>query len=257
MRLTGKNAIVTGAAHGLGKEIAIGYAREGADVAVVDIDAEGAEETAKLIRELGRNAVAFMADVSEEQVVSDVVKQILEVFGKIDILVNGTNMPEDTAFEDVTPEHWDKIMKNNLTSVFLCTKAVAAVMKEQGGGKIVNLTSTAAERGRVHQNVFCAAKACIETFTTSAALQLGQYNIYVNAIAPGVMLTENPEKITDDEELMQYRIHRLPFKRLGRPDEIVGPAVFLACDESSYMTGQTIFVDGGLTSRLDSCGGDE
>lgn len=257
MRLAKKVAVVTGAAHGLGRAIAIGYAWEGADIALVDIDKEGLEDTLKAMHASGRKVIPFCADVSEEREVQDLVKDVIKEFGRVDILVNGVNLPEDMPFEKVTKEHWDRIMKVNLNSVFLCTKEFAKVMKDLGGGKIINLTSTAAERGRAGQNVFCAAKACIETFTSSAALQLGQYNIYVNAIAPGVMLTETPEKITDDEELMEYRIRRLPFKRLGRADEITGPAIFLASKDSSYMTGQTMVVDGGLTCRLDSCGGDE
>lgn len=256
MRLFGKNAIVTGSARGIGRAIAIGYAREGANVAVVDIEPEGAAKTVAAIRELGRNAVAFITDVTDEKQVNKMIADVKDMFGKIDILVNNAGCFEQSDMLATTVEQWDRVMNANLRSVFLCTKAVAHVMKEQQYGKIINMGSTAGERGRVRQQAYSAAKAGVETFTMSAALQLGQFHISVNAITPGVIETENPEIITEDEELMAYRLRRLPFGRLGLPEEIVGPAVFLASSDSSYMTGQTLIVDGGLTARLDSCGED-
>jgi 3-oxoacyl-[acyl-carrier protein] reductase len=254
MKLAGKTALVTGGAHGIGRAICLGFAREGAEVAVVDIDVVGARETAEAIEALGRKAIAVQADVSVETQVNEMSENVKNVFGKIDILVANAGRFEKTPIIGTTVEQWDRVINNNLRSVFLCVKTIGNIMAGNKYGRIVCISSTAGMRGRLYQHAYGTAKAGILTLVMSAAAQLGHLGITVNAIAPGIIQTDNPDALAEDDDWYEYRLGRMPIKRVGLPEDIVPAAVLLASDDSGYTTGQTLVIDGGLTTRLDACG---
>ena len=257
MKLQKKIAIVTGGAHGIGRAISLGYAREGADLVIADIDLEGAKEVAEEIRTLGRNAVAIETDVTKEEQVVRMVNMAKSLFGKIDILVNNAGRFCETPLIGTTKEQWDEVYNINLKGAFLCTKIVGNLMAEQKQGRIINISSVAGFHGRTAQHAYCAAKAALIAMTMSSAFQLGHKGVIVNAIAPGYIKTDNPDKLTDKDWMMDYKIRRMSVQRTGIPQDIVGPAVFLADEDSAYISGQTIVVDGGMSVRLDACGVDE
>ncbi len=245
LKLSGKVAIVTGGARGIGRAYCLGFAGEGTSVVVADIDREAAEQTAEEIKTKGGRAIGIKVDVANWDEVSKMVDQTLTEFRHIDILVNNAGIRRGMAsIEDFPEEMWDFDFNVNLKGAFYCTKAVARHMKERRYGKIINQSSIAGIRGhRAGGSAYAAAKAGLLGFSRSMALELGPYNINVNAIAPSIA---NTQFIANLPEKMKEASKKLsPLGRLGEPEDFVGIVLFLCSDHASYITGQTIQVDGG------------
>ena len=255
MRLKDKVAIITGGASGIGRAIALGYAKEGADVVVVDIDKTGAVETVREVLQEGRKAEAFFVDVSDQKQVNDMVDRVIEKFGKVDILVNSAAILEPVSLLETTVEQWDRTMNVNLKGVFFCVQAVCRFMSEHGGGKIINITSNASIRGRAKQHAYSASKGGLRGLTGNVAVQMGEYGIHINNISAGWIDTNFPESLKDDPAYREYRIAATPLLRIGQPEDIVGPAIFLASSEADFITGETLVVDGGASVELSGIGG--
>lgn len=256
MRLLNKVAIVTGGAAGIGRAICIGFAKEGADIAIADINLDGAEETAKLVRALGRNAVALKVDVTKVEDVAFMVETVHAVLGKINVLVNNVGKYAEIPFDECTVEQWDDIVNTNLRSALICTRAVVPFMLKEKGGRIINFGGTASYRGRPNEEAYVAAKHGIVNLTKGCALQLGADGINVNAIAPGIVDTESFENFQNRPDKQNRVINRMPLRRIGKPEDIVGPAIFLASEDSDFVTGEVLVVDGGASMRVDGCGTD-
>ena len=244
MKLTGKVALVTGAAQGIGKAIALLLARNGADMVVSDINLEKAEETAKEIRAMGPKAVAVKVDVANLSDVDQMVTGILEKLAKIDILVNNAGITRDKLILRMTEEDWDAVLGVNLKGTFNCTKAVLRHMAKQRSGKIVNIASVVGEMGNAGQANYSASKAGVIGLTKTIAREYAQRGINVNAIAPGYIETPMPEALPEKakEELRKL----IPMERLGKPEDVAEAVLFLVSEESSYMTGQVLNVNGGI-----------
>jgi dehydrogenase/reductase SDR family protein 4 len=245
--LKGKVALVTGGSRGIGKEIAIGLAKAGADVALASRKLPDLEEVAKEVKATGRKSLAVAAHVGRIEEVNNLVGKVKDAFGKIDILVNNaaTNPTMDQAI-DVEERAWDSIMNLNLKGLFFLSQAVARLMREQGGGKIVNVASTAGITPDVLP-VYSISKAGVIMATKVMAQQWAQYNIRVNAIAPGLTKTKFSEFLWNNKDILPVALQGTPLRRVAEPKEMVGAVVFLASDASSYVTGQILAVDGGLT----------
>ena len=243
MRLTDKVAIVTGAARGLGRTFSIALAKEGAKIMAIDI--ADPEKTIKEIESLGGIAKGFRADVSIEEDTFKIAEETRKSFGRIDILVNNAAIIYRLVrkpFFEIDPKEWDKVMTVNLKGPWLCTRAVFPYMKQQGKGKIINLSSETfftGSHGFVH---YVASKGGVVGLTRALAIELGPHNITINAIAPGFTDTESSRSIGD---VTKYDISRTPLNRLEQPKDLIGAVIFLASDESDFITGQTLLVDGG------------
>ena len=252
MRLNGKIAVVTGSGRGLGRAIAVTLAEEGTRTVVSDLDREAMETTADEIRKLGQDVLAVQADVSKPDQVERMIQKAVDTFGRVDILVNnaGGALHTPHKIEQVTEEHWDRVVDVNLKGAFFCTQAVVARMREQGsGGKIVNISALAAKSYATLAGVqYTAAKAGIGGLTRQLARELGPDGINVNAVAPTVMLTgERVQGLWEakSEEERKRVIQSIPLRRLADPREIARVVVFLASEDSSYVTGVTLDVNGG------------
>ena len=245
MRLDGKVAIITGAGRGIGRAIALALARDGADVVVNDVDLQSAEATADKVRAMGRRALPIKADVSVEEEVIKMVKTALKAFGKIDILVNNAAIFSSISLEDITEEKWDKTMKINLKSVFLCSQAVMKFMKRQRSGKIVNIASLAGKVGGIVAGAdYAASKAGVICLTKSLAKQLASYSINVNAVAPAWIETDMMKDWP--KETKEAVLRQIPLGRFGKPEEVAEAVVFLASDGAGFITGATIDINGGI-----------
>jgi len=242
-------AIVTGSGMGIGEGIAFGFADLGANVVVAERDAESAEATAEEIRNKGRKSIVVLSDVREPEHVDDIVKKTLEEFGHIDILVNNAGGMFLSDVASINEKGWDAIIRANLKSTFLCSKAVSAVMMEKKTkGSIINISSVDALSGAPGTAAYGAAKAGIISFTQSLAMELAPHGIRVNAIAPGITATPGTEQWVTPE--IEKKINEyVPLGRRGKPEDIEGAAIYLASDYASYVTGQTIVVDGGITVK--------
>ena len=245
MKLKGKVAIVTGAAQGIGRGIALALAKEGAKVVVSDISDKIADAVRE-IESLGSEALAVRANVADSRETREMAKAAVKKFGRIDILVNNAGIYPFKLLVEMKEEEWDKVIGINLKGVFNCTKAVLPKMIEQKSGNIVNISSIAgAVIGYANLVHYSASKGGVLGFTRAAALELAQYGIRVNAIAPGLIETPGT-KVLGEEALKQIE-QTIPQKRAGQPEDIANLVVFLASDDSSYITGQLIVADGGLT----------
>jgi NAD(P)-dependent dehydrogenase (short-subunit alcohol dehydrogenase family) len=243
--LSGKVALVTGGSRGIGKAIAVGLAKFGADVAVTSRKLPDLEEVAKEIRGLGRKSMAVATHVGRVEEIKNLVPKVKDELGRIDILVNnaGTNPTMDPAIA-IEERAWDSIMNLNLKGLFFLSQAVARVMKDQGGGKIINVASVAGITPDILP-VYSISKAGVIMATKVMAQQWAQYNIRVNAIAPGLTKTRFSEALWSNAAIEQAVMDRTPLRRVAEPDEMVGAVIFLASDASSYVTGHTLVVDGG------------
>ena len=243
MRLQGKVAIITGAARGIGRETALLFAAEGAKVVICDLLDEG-EEVAEEIRSRGGEAIFYKLDVTDREAVKRMVDAVVERYGRIDILVNNAGITRDAQFLKMTEEDWDKVIAVNLKGVFNVTQAVAPVMVAQGKGKIVNAASVVALYGNFGQTNYVASKAGVIGMTKVWARELGRKGINVNAVAPGFIQTEMTAKVP--EKVLQMVRERTPLGRLGTPRDVAYAYLFLASDESDYVNGAVLSVDGGL-----------
>lgn len=247
MRLKGKVVLITGSTRGIGKAFAKGFAKEGADVVVHGTSLEKARAVAKEIEGLGVRSLAIAADVSRGQEVAGLVDEAVQHFGRIDILVNNAGVnPFIVEAMKIKEEGWDQVMDVNLKGVFLCCQAAGKKMMEQGGGRIINISSAAGILGEQGFLAYAVSKAGVMTMTRVLAYEWGKHNIAVNAIAPGFIAAGMNTPILNKEVLVSGLSQKVPFKRLGKPEEMVSVALFLASDESSYVNGTTIVADGGM-----------
>jgi len=248
MKLKDKVALITGSTRGIGKEFAIGFAKEGAEVIINGRNLEKAKAVAKEIEDWGVRSMAIDADVSLSQDVTKMVEETIKQFGRIDILVNNAGVnPFILEAEKIKEEGWDQVLDVNLKGVFLCCQAVAKKMIGQGGGKIINISSAAGILGEQGFLPYCVSKAGVMTLTRILAYEWSKYNILVNAIAPGFVAGGMNTPILNKEILVSGLTQQVPLKRLGNPEEIVKIALFLASEDSSYINGTTIVADGGMT----------
>jgi len=244
MRLKDRVALVTGSAQGIGREIALVFAREGADVIISDINMEKAAKTSIEIEALGRRSLALQLNVTDYASVEEAVNKILDKFGKVDILINNAGITKDGLLLRMSEADWDAVINVNLKGTFNCTKAVSKVMIKQRGGRIINIASIIGIIGNAGQANYSASKAGIIALTKTAAKELASRNIAVNAVAPGFIQTDMTAKLP--EELKAKMLEAIPLNRLGSPADVAYTCLFLACEESGYITGQTIVVDGGM-----------
>ncbi len=246
MRLEGKVGIVTGSTKGIGRAIAIGYAKEGATVVVCGRSEDLARRLADELTQQGHAAVAMKLDVTSPDSINQVVDEVARRFGRIDILVNNAGIsPIWKRAEDTSKEAWDQIIATNLTGAFLCSQAVGKVMIKQKSGRIINMTSIGGQVALPRLVAYCASKAGIISLTQVLAAEWAQHNILVNAIGPSYVETDFTVGLRSNPAIYDDLKNKNLLKRFAQPEEIVGAAVFLASDESNYITGQTIFVDGG------------
>ncbi len=246
MKLEGKKAIVTGGSRGIGKAIALMYAKEGADVLVnYHSNDAAAKETCAQIEALGRKAVAVAADVANYNSAQNMVEECVKQLGGVDIVVNNAGVSKPSMLLKMKEEDWDAIIDIHLKAAFNTTQAAGRHMKEQKSGKIINVISTAGIFGTVGQINYASAKAGIIGFSKSASRELGRYGINVNVICPGITKTEMTGKLQTDEKLKKIYEGRIQLGRFAEPEEIAPAFVFLASDDASYITGQVLGVDGG------------
>jgi len=243
-KLKDQVALVTGGARGIGKAISKRLANEGAAIAIVDILLEVAEETASEFKALGIDAIALKADVSSFEEAEAAIKKTVEHYGRLDILVNNAGITKDTLMMRMTPNDWDLVMNINLKGTFNFTKAAIRPMMKARKGKIVNISSVVGRMGNAGQANYSASKAGVIGLTKTSAKELASRNINVNAVAPGYIATDMTKAISDTA--MEAFMALLPIKRAGTPEDVANLVFFLSSDESDYITGQVINVDGGM-----------
>ena len=248
MRLDGKVAIVTGAASGNGRAISQRFAEEGANVVLADLNEEGLAETERLVRQQEREALSVRCDVTSREDIQAVVDAAVEQFGRVDIMVANAGIGTMGApFLELEESAWDAVQDVNLKGVFLSDQIAARQMVKQGeGGAIVNIASIMAEQGSPMNASYCASKAGVKSLTKSAALALAPFNVRVNAIGPGFIDTPMTQGLREEPVLRESLERQTPMDRIGEPLDVANTALFLACDEAKFMTGQTIFPDGGF-----------
>ena len=245
--LKDKVALITGASRGIGEATAMGLAQAGADLAIVSRKLPDLEKVAEEVRKLGKKCLPVQAHLGKVEEINQLVKRVLEEFGKIDILVNNaaTN-PTMASAIDVDERAWDSIMNLNLKGLFFLSQAVARVMREKGGGKIINVSSSAGITPDILP-LYSISKAGVNMVTKVMAQQWAEHNIRVNAIAPGLTKTRFSEALWKNPDILKMAMFKTPMRRPAEPVEMVGTIIYLASDASSYVTGQIIAVDGGIT----------
>jgi glucose 1-dehydrogenase len=247
-RLIGKVALITGASRSIGRAIALGFAKEGASVAVnFNRSQDAASEVVNAIKTEGGHAIAVRADVSRKAEVDSMVGEVEAALGPIQILVNNAANLKRTPFLEITEAEWDWIMSVNLKGYFLCAQAVARGMVQRRSGVIINMSSASEELAGINLTHYCCAKGGVRLLTRQLALELAPYGIRANSIAPGLIETDLNRSDIANEEFRRYRLSMIPMKVIGRPEDVVGAAVFLASDESRLATGSTVFLDAGQT----------
>ena len=249
MRLKNKVAIVTGAGSGIGRSIALTFAREGAKVVVADLNEKGGSETADLVKKEKGEAIFVKVDVSQAKNIEQMVEDCLKEFGRVDILVNNAGIVKMSPLHETTEEDWDKILGVNLKSVFLSSKKVLPIMLSQGKGKIINVASIAGLVGFSNLGAYCASKGGIIALTREMALEYAPQKINVNCIAPGVIKTAMTKEMLADETTRKSLESSTPYPRLGEPEDIAQAAVYLASDESDFVNGEILVVDGGWIAK--------
>lgn len=246
MKLNNKIALVTGSSRGVGKAIAEAYGKHGASVIVnYSSNEKAANEVVENIQSSGSDALAVKADVAVKQEVEKLVQSAIDRFGRLDILVNNAGFTRPALMLKMEEEEWDQVVDIHLKGAFLCSQAAGRHMKEQKQGKIINVMSVAGLVGTVGQVNYSAAKGGLLSMTKSIARELARYNVCANVISLGIVATDMTEKIRTDEKLKEIYMNRVLLKRFAEPDDISPAFVFLASDESNYITGQLLCVDGG------------
>ena len=246
--LQGKTALVTGAAKGIGRGIALELARRGCDVAINDYkDDAGAEETARLVEEIGRRALVVMGNVGVAHDVDRIFREVTEHFGRLHILVNNAGIQTWKPLLELEEHEWDRVIQTNLKGVFLCTQRAGRHMKDHGGGRVINLGSGSNKVGFPKLVDYTASRGGVEQFTKVAAIELGRYGITVNCVAPGAIETERTKLESPDYAGMWGPL--APMRRVGSPADVASAVCYLATDEADFITGHTLFVDGGMFAR--------
>lgn len=249
MRLQNKVAVVTGAATGIGKGIAMRFASEGASVVIdhISSDADLAQAVVKAIEAQGGKAVAVAADISQEQTVLKLISTTVETYGHLDILVNNAGIETKMPFTDTPIDVWNKIMAVNLTGPFLCSRDAARQMVKQGTpGRIINISSVHEDLPMPTNAPYCAAKGGLRMLMRTICVELAPHGITVNNIGPGAIDTPMDAPLKAQPKLFEQLLDEIPLHRMGQPEEVAGLAVYLASDEAAYVTGSTFFIDGGL-----------
>ena len=244
-RMKGKVCIVTGGGSGIGREIALTLAREGGDVVVWDINGENAKNVSEECKKLGSNSIWQKVDVTDRELIEKSVKEIEEKFSHIDVLVNNAGITKDALLEKMDEKMWDDVINVNLKGAFNCTQFVVPVMAKGGRGSIVNIASVVGIYGNIGQVNYASSKAGIIGMTKSLAKELAKKGIRVNAVAPGFIKTPMTSKVP--QKVLDYMIKRTPMRRMGEASEVANSVLFLSSDESSFVTGHILQVDGGLT----------
>jgi gluconate 5-dehydrogenase len=248
--LTGKVAVVTGSTKGIGKALALGLASYGADVVITSRSQTDCEAVAAEVRALGPGALPCACDVARRGSIEDLAAAVMDEYGRIDILVNNAGNAVTKAAEDLTEDEWDRVIDVDLKGVFLCSTVFGRHMIAQRSGKIINIASMLGLVGAKQLVPYCAAKGGVIQMTRALALEWTRHNIQVNALCPGYVKTPmNEAAIEGNPRVYEWIIANTPMRRLGEVDELIGPLVFLASDSSSYMTGQTLVIDGGWTAE--------
>ena len=244
MQLADHTAIVTGGARGIGREIALLFAQEGADVALFDVNPQSLSQTVQELRALGRRAEGFVVDVTDGKQVDDGVAKVLDKLGKIDILINNAGITKDGLLVRMEDAQWDRVLNINLRGTFLCTRAVSKHLMKQRRGRIISIASVVGIFGNAGQANYAASKAGIIGFTKAVAKELASRGVTCNAIAPGFIKTEMTEALP--EQAKQRLQEAIPMGMLGEPKDVAHAALFLASDAARYITGHVLVVDGGL-----------
>jgi NAD(P)-dependent dehydrogenase (short-subunit alcohol dehydrogenase family) len=245
MKLKNKIAIVTGSRRGIGRSITLELAKEGAKVVISDIDLKECQNVCDEIKKIGSDAIAVKCDVSKKRDVDAMVKKTIQKFKRIDILINNAGVVLMKPFVQMTEKDWDFVLDINLKGVFLCTNAVAKQMVKQKGGKIISIASIAGKVGFMNTSAYCASKAGIINLTRELAMELSPHNINVNVVAPGVIATKMTEDMLKDKKTKEFLLANTPLGRVGNPEEIGKAVIFLASNDSNFITGHTLVVDGG------------
>jgi len=246
--LKNKTVLITGARRGMGRTHALTMAKYGANVVVSDINQEECQKVVEEIKKQGAKTLALKLDVTKKDEVAKVVKAAVKEFGGLDILVNNAGIAEFKPFLEMTEEEWDKTLDINLKGQFLCAQAVAAQMKKQGSGVIVNIASVAmGQQGIGFPNIahYCASKGGIAAMTEALAVELAPLNIRVNCVAPGLIETPMIDTVKSDPKTFEAMLAQVPLRRAGKPEEVSELVAFLASDDSSYITGSVVVIDGG------------
>jgi NAD(P)-dependent dehydrogenase (short-subunit alcohol dehydrogenase family) len=251
--LDGRVAIVTGGGRGLGRAMALALATAGADVVVAARTVPEIEETCMKILKLGKRSIAIPTDVLSSESVQNMAQRTVSEFARIDILVNNSGIAIHKPLTDTTEEEWNKVIGTNLTGMFLCTRAIGPQMIKQRSGKIINMASNVGVIGRKNFVSYCVSKAGVIQFTRALAVEWARYNINVNAIGPGYFYTDINASVFDDDRVRDKLLRKVPLRRVGNPNELGPLVVYLASAASDFMTGETIFIDGGsLCSSSDA-----
>jgi 3-oxoacyl-[acyl-carrier protein] reductase len=242
--LSDKVAIVTGASRGIGRVLALALAGQGAKVVVSARNAEALETLTAEIKAQGGDALAVVGDVALEADANNLIGQTIAIYGKIDILVNNAGITRDGLLLRMKSDDWDAVLDTNLKGAFLCTRAVAKFMSKQRSGRIINMSSVVGEMGNAGQANYCASKAGLIGLTKSVARELARRNVTANVITPGFIVTDMTENMTD--KAREAMTEQIPLGRLGEPEDVANAVLFLASDQSSYITGQVLGVNGGM-----------
>ncbi|HCA41600.1 MAG TPA: hypothetical protein DEP01_09070 [Aminobacterium sp.] len=245
--LESKVVIVTGGASGLGKAMVEAFAEEGATVVIADVNKADGLQFASDLSSQGKQADFLFLDVSDAEQVNTAIDSVFKKYGKIDVLCNNAGINVRKFALDISPEEWQKVINVNLSGMFYCAQAVGRVMVQQKSGKIINTASVSAVRGHLKRAPYASAKGGVYQMTKVLAHEWGQYNVNVNAIGPGFVETPLTSKLINGPGVREEMTSKIPMKRLGKTEDIVGPVLFLASDCSSYITGQLILIDGGRT----------
>ena len=247
--LKGKTAMVTGAARGLGKACALALANAGADIALGLRDGNSASELVQEIEDMGRQAIPLQMDVSSMDQIRSAVQTAHDTLGRIDILVNNVGIAPPNPAEEVTEKDYDETFLLNVKAMFFTSQAVGTIMIEQGGGKIINMSSQAGFIALQDESVYCMTKAAVNHMTRNLASEWAKYNINVNAVAPTFIETPGTEPWLNDPEFRKGVLDMIPLGRIGKPMEVAGAVVFLASNAASLITGEIMLIDGGWTTR--------
>jgi NAD(P)-dependent dehydrogenase (short-subunit alcohol dehydrogenase family) len=250
MKLKDQTAIITGSGSGIGRSIALAFAREGADVVVTDIQEENCFKVLAEVAKYSANSLAMKVDVTKGGEIERLARATLDKYKKIDILVNNAGTGAAYNLEDTPEEDWDRIMGINLKGVFLCSQQVGKIMIQQKKGNIINIASISAHTPIPQGNAYSVTKAGVRMLTRLAALEWGKYNIRVNSISPGLIRTPLTENVYADPEQYRQRSELVPMKRIGTSEDVARLALFLASEDSSYIHGEDIVIDGGLLTTV-------